>query len=455
MSKTIKFNNKSYNINKSALSTATNDIIAHLATIAGEGVTLVIGGVRYNVDTNKLATAASGLEVALGKLSGSEKPDIPVEPEYPEASEGLAFTLKDDGTYEVYGLGECTDADVVIPATYNGKPVTSIGEFALCERHSLTSITIPNSVTSIGHYALNYNSYLTSFVVAEDNTAYRTIDGTIYSKDGTVLVTYPTGKVDTNLTIPNGVTTIGEDAFYCCRNLTSVMIPNSVTVIGSSAFSSCEKLTNVTIPDSVISIGDCAFNYCSGLTSITIGNSVTSIGSSAFSACRALTSVAIPDSVESIGDAAFAGCDNLTSILVSEGNSNYCTFDGILYDKQMTRIVSVPNVIFGYVTIPDSVTSIGDHAFSYRTGLTNITIGDGVTSISNSAFSSCHSLTSVIIGNGVTSIGEEAFWNCESLTSIAFEGTVAQWNAITKDYGWHFNVPATYVQCSDGQVSLV
>ena len=104
------------------------------------------------------------------------------------------------------------------------------------------------------------------------------------------------------------VTSIGDDAFFSCRGLTSVTIPNSVTSIGNDAFFHCSGLTSVTIPNSMTCIGDYAFSGCSGLTSVTIPNSVTSIGIGAFSGCSGLTSVTIPNSMTYIGDHAFSGC---------------------------------------------------------------------------------------------------------------------------------------------------
>ena len=160
--------------------------------------------------------------------------------------------------------------------------------------------------------------------------------------------------------IEDGVTSIGDAAFYDCNNLTSITIPDSVTSIGNAAFSFCSSLTSITIPDGVTSIGNSAFSNCNILTSITIPNSVTSIGAYAFSYCSSLTSITIPDSVTSIGDYAFRNCSSLTSI-----------------------------------TIPNSVTSIGNNTFRLCKSLTIITIPDSVTSIGESAFDNCKNLKTI------------------------------------------------------------
>ena len=185
-----------------------------------------------------------------------------------------------------------------------------------------------------------------------------------------------------------GLTTISNNAFYNCQNLTSLVIPNAVTLIGSSAFEYCYNLTGpLTIPNTVTSIGSYAFSYCYGLTgSLTIPNSVTSIGYRAFQSCHGFTgSLTIGNSVTSIGEYAFYYCYGLT----------------------------------GSLTIPNSVTSIGEYAFYNCYGLTgSLTIGNAVTSIGSSAFSSCRGLTLLTIGNAVSSIGSYAFSNCNGLNSM-------------------------------------
>ena len=169
--------------------------------------------------------------------------------------------------------------------------VTSIGNGAFEYCRSLTSVTIGNSVTSIGDSAFYNCSKLTNINVNDNNKAYKSIDGNLYSNDGKTLIQYAVGKTNTLFTIPDCVTSINGYAFYGCTKLTSVTIPDSVTSIGDYAFESCYSLTSVTIPDSVTSIGGSAFRDCTSLTSVTIGNGVTSIGSSAFYGCTSLETI--------------------------------------------------------------------------------------------------------------------------------------------------------------------
>ena len=193
-----------------------------------------------------------------------------------------------------------------------GNSVTSIGDYAFSGCSGLTSVSIPNNVTSIGNSAFWGCSSLKEFVVLEQNQNYSSIDGVLFNKDKTTIITCPQGKSGV-YTIPNSVTLI-NGAFFGCTGLTSITIPNSVTSIGNSAFSGCTGLTSITIPNSVAVIGGSAFSDCSGLTSITIPNSVTAIGGYAFLRCNTLTSITIGNSVNSIGGSAFSGCNNLVRI---------------------------------------------------------------------------------------------------------------------------------------------
>lgn len=230
----------------------------------------------------------------------------------------------------------------------------------------------------------------------------------------------------------------------------AVNIPDTIDglpvgVIASQAFSGKFSLTSVIIPESVIIIGLGAFSSCSGLTEVIIGNNVATIGDGAFYRCVSLTSVTIPANVTAIGDFPFFNCTNLTGIEVDPDNPNYCSVDGILFDKTRTTLIQFPGGKFGDYTIPEGVTTIeysafdsctnlrsvkmpdtlstiGDFAFFSCSGLSSTKFGINVTSIGRFAFASCTSLTSVTIGKSVASVGDHGFFSCTDLTGVYFTG---------------------------------
>ncbi len=225
--------------------------------------------------------------------------------------------------------------------------------------------------------------------------------------------------------INEGVTNIGDCVFDECSRLTYISIPSSVISIGEHAFYHCSSLTSISLPVGVTSIGIYAFSYCTSLTSISIPATVTDIGGWTFEGCTSLTSITIPSSVTSIGELAFSYCPSLTGIWVDSSNAIYVSDNsGVLFNKNKTSLIRCPAGYLGAYTIPSSVTSIEEYAFSDCTGLTSITIPSSVTSIGECAFEYCTGLTSITIPSSVTSIGNDAFWNCSGLTSITIPSSV-------------------------------
>ena len=225
-----------------------------------------------------------------------------------------------------------------------------------------------------------------------------------------------------SLTIPNSVGTIGNSAFSLCNGLRSLNIGNSVTSIGRSTFNGCSSLSSVIIPNGVTSIGDYAFQQCIGMASVTIPNSVTSIGNAAFLGCG-LTSVTIPNSVKSIGDAAFQNCQRVTSIVVEDGNPVYDSRNNsnAIIETASNRLIA---------------------------GCNNTTIPNGVTSIGNYAFQKCLFLTSVIIPSSVTSIGDGAFRDCRAVREIVNKAQTPPVCGIQPFYGINISECKLYVPAS-------
>ena len=212
--------------------------------------------------------------------------------------------------------------------------------------------------------------------------------------------------------------------------ITSDMI-EGYTSIGEWAFSDCTLLTSINIPNSVTSIGARAFGGCSSLTTITLPNSVTSIGSNAFSGCTSITSINIPNSIINIGVGAFYNVPNIVYSGTVKGSPwgarsvNGYVYGYLVYaDETKTTLLACSTAATGDITIPNSVTIIGDSAFEYCASIDSITIGNSVTSIRSYAFFGCTSLTSITLPNSVIIIGYSAFESCSSITSITIPNSI-------------------------------
>lgn len=311
---------------------------------------------------------------------------------------------------------ECSGlTSLTLPTT-----LTSIGEDAFAGCTALTSFVIPTGVTTIGGSAFGGCDGLAEFIVPDNQKAYKSVEGILYSKDGKTLVAYPNAKTATSFAIPSGVTSIAGGAFSGCKTLTSITIPSSVTSIGNAAFYACKWLTSITIPSGIKMIEDKTFSICSGLTSVTIPSHVTKIGNMAFGFCKCLTSIVIPASVDSIENSAFTLCENLTSVTISEGvsfiapgafsgckaltkfsvaagNSAYTDIDGVLYSKDKKILIAYPCAKAAKYSIPEGTTTIGNSAFMYCSNIINqLTIPASVTQLGDEAFCLTGSLNTII-----------------------------------------------------------
>ena len=324
-----------------------------------------------------------------------------------------------------------TQSNLVIPETLDGRAVRYIGEDAFFNNDHLKSVKIPGNVQRIGDWAFASSNSLTSVTISPGVTSIGefafdgctsltevTIPGTItdfggYAFDGC--------KSLKTVVISEGVASIGESAFFECTSLTSVTIPGTVRSIGSNAFHGCSALSKAVINEGVSLIGAWAFENCTNLASIKIPDSVTELGNGVFYGCTGLKEVVIPGKVTGIGNYVFSGCERLTEIAVAKENPAYASRDGVLYDKQFTKLVCWPGGK-SCPGIPGDITGIAPTAFSRFGGLYTLVIPGNITDIGNYAFWSCENLLTVEIPASVVRIGESPFSNCKKLSKITVSG---------------------------------
>ena len=292
--------------------------------------------------------------------------------------------------------GAVTDAD--------GTPytITALGVEAFWNCGSyLTAITLPDGLESIGDNAFSRCSALTSIDIPASVTSI----GEEAFRSCTSLK---------DVTLPNGLESIGSYAFNSCTSLTAIEIPSSVTSIAENTFGGCTSLKDVTLPDGLESIGSYAFRDCTSLTAIEIPSSITSIGTSAFNGCTSLEAVTLLEGLQSIGVAAFRNCSALTSIdipasVTSIGKS---TFDGC------TSLAAA--------TLPEGLQSIGEYAFQHCSALTSIKIPGTVKTVGMCSFQDCSGLASLELAEGVQKLGSSAFQNCSALTQVTLPASLTE-----------------------------
>jgi len=307
-------------------------------------------------------------------------------------SKGLEFHLSDNDTYEVIGIGECKDLDIVIPQKHKGKPVIKIDDAAFSGCDEITSVTIPDSVAFIGELAFSNCEELTE------------------------------------INIPASILTIGNNAFQGCEDLAKVNIADLAAwcdITFYNIFSNPlyfakklsvkgESVTDLVIPNGVTSIASYAFAGCNRLTSVTIPDGVTKIGNSAFLLCSRLERVTLGNNLTDVGIDAFASCDDLA--YTEYENGNYLGNENNPYQV----LISIPSTDISSFVIHPNTKAIGGGTFSYCSKLTAITLPEGLVFVGRNAFSNCHSLTEITIPDSVTKIGYNAFGVCYELANVTF-----------------------------------
>ena len=298
-----------------------------------------------------------------------------------------------------------TEGDILVMLD-NGQGSTTIGRLTVkAVKYIIDGTTLTAGTLEAGKLAeaINSRSDLTSITVTggtldetdwaaikQSISSLQTIDLAGATYEGTdkdnLAYSYSRAKGLPLLTVqlPQGITALGEDAFYGCEALTSITLPEGLDSIGGDAFYNCYALESIDLPEGVTSIGNRAFDYCKALTSIDLPEGLTTTGSYAFENCSALTSITLPETLTTIGNGAFSQCASLKSI-----------------------------------TLPDKVTSIGNFAFAYCTSLPSITLPDKVTSIGDFAFHYCSSLTTITcLATTPPTVSSMAFLGSDGLKTI-------------------------------------
>ncbi|MBQ8566969.1 MAG: leucine-rich repeat protein [Clostridia bacterium] len=258
--------------------------------------------------------------------------------------------------------------------------VTEISDNAFYGAKFVKEIKITKTLKNINENTFSMCDSIEGFTVDGENADFKSIDGVLFSKDGTKLIRYPVAKKVSSYTIPNGVNSIEKHAFDRCSTLKSITIPKTVNKIGAFAFRRCTNLESIEIPDGVTKLEGETFSSCSALRTVTLPDSIKTFGEGEFQNCTKLVSIKLPDGLTAMGESAFFNCKALKSI-----------------------------------NIPEGLTKIENYAFHSCSSLQKIELHSGIKSIGEYAFTGCQKMQIATLGD-VTVIKEAAFANCTNLT---------------------------------------
>ena len=391
--------------------------------------------------------------VSENDLPGYDAASVETEGNFSYTFDEKTNTVTLNGYAEGYSGGEVLN----IPETLGGYPVVEIKSRAFEKKTILTTVVMPDSVQEIGGSAFSGCLNLVSVTLSKGLVK----TGSDVFKNCTALtgIEIPkslegsTGGMFNgctglrNVTFEEGVTRIADHLLHNCPGITEMIIPNTVTVIEKNAFDSCANLAQVTIPGSVAVIETGAFAECGSLRKVVIPDSVTEVGSSAFYNCVNLAEVILSKHLATLGLNAFSKCSALTSIEIPKSlEQTTLSLDGhggvfrecgnlksISFENGTTQIV---RWIFAYcdgleeITIPDTVTKIGNAVFYSCKNLRTVNISGNVTEIGSSVFRECLALQEIVIPDSVTSIGTNAFYGCVNLSKVTLSKNL-------KSLGYH------------------
>lgn len=347
-----------------------------------------------------------------------------------EIGEGAFYLCEKVSAFEVpNGVKEIKSAtfsdcyaveSIVLPSS-----VTKLGAGVFHKCFKLKQLTLSNGITEIGEESFKFCPIDTlklpdSLRIVKKGVFYHSRIKHFEFSEGLTEIGYGAFAHSDSLQsvkLPNSLRSIARAAFAECKNLKSVFIADSVSEIQYAAFADCPNLREIRLPGALKTINSSLFEGCSGLTQIQIPGGVEEIKEEVFLKCSSLKRIQLPVSLKSIDRDAFRGCDSLTNITISEQNPNFSFENGLLFNKEKTKLIACLFQQSSY-SIPKSVIEIGKEAFLGCDSIESIIIPSSVKRIGSNAFRSCRSLTKVAMSKSVEEIGVGIFDNCAKLTSV-------------------------------------